>query len=727
MILRKIFISFFVFLITSVSAFADGGYTNTLMGLDFAPADNNSVNMVVMTKTPYEGTLSVTRRDASTYILTLPNLDSSAPNPDLSKTYQISKVSIRTMPPSNLGNGYTRITIKTASPIELTAKNTIFQQDKEDVVRRNEYTPNRQNYDESYRGSSSRRRNNSARRNYNSQNNRHNYDRNINKSARPKRNNAERTNLKKVKVNLTEESSASNPIQTQPTKTDYENKYSNEDPTEQILLILGSILVVAASIFFFIKAKNKMVDIAGERLDIDLEEDNSSKTKKQVSKFKKNQSVRKAIDDLDEKYSNPKSMPKISHYSEPAPVMSAEKSTDDMDIVDLDALFNEQKNQTPSEENDALEDFLSEYSFDDDNKPEKEIADELYKVDEEQYKKLMNNKKLKFSKEDINCINQILNSEINNDVMNNIDKYLTSNPINNKPAKKSLDELITTYTISQNISFNNNDIKTLEKLMNVELDQDFVTDLRTDPERTKAMEKQILDFQNSELKKPSEIVTLKVSDLLPNLSDVLANPSKYEEKETPKYKPDESLLLKNIENVSFKPFDDGSRKFEILNDFSDEPQAVVELYSDDFIAKKKSAANIEKPKDKPMPIKQPTVNNNKNNVITPKISPSNKTVTTKENLKCIMDGKSYNVISSAAFTKNIGCHLAKADDGYFVLSYSGSNIALLKKLPEIKTEKIQARLSDKLSDGTYRFIIRIGNVKFVADLKNNCINFVMDL
>ena len=409
MILRKIFISFFVFLITSVSAFADGGYTNTLMGLDFAPADNNSVNMVVMTKTPYEGTLSVTRRDASTYILTLPNLDSSAPNPDLSKTYQISKVSIRTMPPSNLGNGYTRITIKTASPIELTAKNTIFQQDKEDVVRRNEYTPNRQNYDESYRGSSSRRRNNSARRNYNSQNNRHNYDRNINKSARPKRNNTKRTNLKKVKVNLTEESSASNPIQTQPTKTDYENKYPNEDPTEQILLILGSILVVAASIFFFIKAKNKMVDIAGERLDIDLEEDNSSKTKKQVSKFKKNQNVRKAVDDLDKKYSNPKSMPKISHYSEPAPVMSAEKSTDDMDIVDLDALFNEQKNQTPSEENDALEDFLSEYSFDDDNKPEKEIADELYKVDEEQYKKLMNNKKLKFSKEDINCINQILN------------------------------------------------------------------------------------------------------------------------------------------------------------------------------------------------------------------------------------------------------------------------------------------------------------------------------
>ena len=725
MILRKIFISFSVFLITSVSAFADGGYTNTLMGLEFAPAGNDSVNMVVMTKAPYEGNLSVTRRDASTYILTLPNINSSAPNPDLSKTYQISNVSIRTMPPSASGNGYTRITVKTSSPIELAAKNTIFQQDREDVARREEYTSERQNYNESYSG---RRTYNTARQNYSNQNNRRNYERNADSNTTQRRNNIETSSLKQVNVNNPEESAAINPVQTQSAKTNYDNKNSNEDPTEQILLVLGLILVVAASIFFFIKAKNKMVDIAGERLDIDLEEDNSSKT----TKIKKNKSIKQTINNLDKKYSNPQSMPKISHYSEPAPVMSVEKSTDDMDIVDLDALFNEQKNQTSSEENDALEDFLSEYSFDD-NKPEKkeEISEELYKIDEEEYQKLMNNKNLKFSKGDINCIDQIVNSEIDNNVMNNIDKYLTSNPIVNKPARKSLDELVATYTISQNITFNRNDIKALEKLMNVELDQDFITDLRTDPERTKAMEKQILDFQNSELKKPSEIVTLKVSDLLPNLSDVLANPSKYEEKEAPKYEADENTLLKNIENVTFKPFDDGSRHFEILNDFSDEPQAVIELYSDDYIAKKKSASNTEKPAGKePIPVKKPVVSKNKNIINTPKVAPNNKTEAPKEkkeNLKCIMDGKSYNVISSAAFTKNTGCHLAKADDGYFVLSYSGSNIALLKKLPEIKTEKIQTRLSDKLSDGTYRFIIRIGNVKFVADLKNNCINYVMDL
>ena len=246
-------------------------------------------------------------------------------------------------------------------------------------------------------------------------------------------------------------------------------------------------------------------------------------------------------------------------------------------------------------------------------------------------------------------------------------------------------------------------------------------------------------MENSERKKPSERVTLKVADLLPNLSDVLANPSKYDNQEAPKLQADENSLLRNIENVTFKPFDDGSRNFEIVNDFSDEPQQVIELYSDDFLAEKKSGVKAEESSSENKTVStetiKPAVENKPVNteIVKPTVvnKPVNnapeKSINVKENVKCIIDGKSYNVISSVAITKNIGCHLAKDDEGYSVLSYSGNNIAILRKYSKLSSEKLQVRLSDKLANGTYRFIVRTGNVKFIADLKNGCINYVMDL
>ena len=76
------------------------------------------------------------------------------------------------------------------------------------------------------------------------------------------------------------------------------------------------------------------------------------------------------------------------------------------------------------------------------------------------------------------------------------------------------------YSLSQGITFEKQDIQTLNNLMNIELDADFTTNLTTDAERTKQMEKEILAF-NSELKKPSEIKTLKIKNLLPDLSEAL--------------------------------------------------------------------------------------------------------------------------------------------------------------------------------------------------------------
>ena len=94
-----------------------------------------------------------------------------------------------------------------------------------------------------------------------------------------------------------------------------------------------------------------------------------------------------------------------------------------------------------------------------------------------------------------------------------------------------------------------------------------------------------------ERKKPSEIITLSVSDMLPDLEDVMKHPEKYEEAEPERIVVNAEDLLKTIENVSFKPFDDGTRDFEILNDFDDKP--VAELYSEDYTAENTFLSELE--------------------------------------------------------------------------------------------------------------------------------------
>ena len=730
--MRKIFAGLFI-LMTSLAVCIADDLPNKLMELDFEPISSDLVNVVVKTERPYNDNISITKKDAYTYVVTLPNTDSLAPNPDWSKTSRIESVSIRTMPSSGSGNGYTKITIKTNSNMSFIGKNTLYEKSDrpDDVYRRREpdVVPplEKREQPKSYQNISKNTTYSSERKQIEQT-----YYQKTERTAGAEN---KQTFVKPKAVSNVEETDKEIVIKDDLLAKRQENSQKNH--TEKILIILGIILVIFVSIYCYIRAKNKLTDIVGEKLEIDVEEDDKSKKKEESSK-KSLGGVKKTIRELDKKYPNPAAIPNISTYNQPAPVMSSEKSTDDMNIVDLDALFNEQKTQEISDENDALEDFLSDFSFDEVNDQDKDNdeQEELYKIDEDEYRSVINDDTLKFTQSDMECIEQIINSDISSETLNNISKYVTTNPIKETP-RQSLDELVAAYTISQNITFSGEDIRALDKLMRVELDDDFVKDLRTDPKRLAAMEKEMLDFENVERKKPNEVKTLKVADLLPNLSDVLANPSKYAENEEPKAKVDESALWKNIENVTFKPFDDGTREFEILNKFDEETQEnVIELYTKDFLEEKNKEVNDvnKKPEVKIQEVKKPELKKPlQPQKIVPKeepkkeLQPKINEVDRRPNLKCIMDGKTYNVLSSIALVKGIGCHLAKSDDGYSVLSYSGNNVSLLKTYPAVSSSKIQARLSEKLGNGEYRFIIRIGNVKFIAELKNRCINYVMDL
>ena len=96
-------------------------------------------------------------------------------------------------------------------------------------------------------------------------------------------------------------------------------------------------------------------------------------------------------------------------------------------------------------------------------------------------------------------------------------------------------------------------------------------------------------------------------------------------------------------------------------------------------------------------------------------------------VKCIIDGETYNIISTAEFSENKGCHLAKKDNGYAVLGFIGNKFIKLKEFDTLKSERIAARLSEKLPEGVSRYIIRIGIHKFILNVKPDDMEFVMDL
>ena len=92
-----------------------------------------------------------------------------------------------------------------------------------------------------------------------------------------------------------------------------------------------------------------------------------------------------------------------------------------------------------------------------------------------------------------------------------------------------------------------------------------------------------------------------------------------------------------------------------------------------------------------------------------------------------MEGESFVVVSSTVLVENKGCYLVKNEKGYAVIGYIGDSLTKIKEYTELKSEKIQSRLSEKLSDGTQRFLIRIGINKFIVDVDSNNIRYVMDL
>lgn len=860
--------------ITVVGAFGAENYKNSLMSLKFESGSNGAVNMTLLTKRNYEQTISPVKKDATTYVIMLPETNSKMPsNPELAG--DVESVNVRTMPYTTSSKGYTKITIKTAPNAMLTAQKALYIPDKsaETEAETNAVpqpqpslepvSPINKDRTDAVDDYGSER----ARTNENSSSNGVSQTApvDIKKSVKQFEPNKESDSQESIN-NLTNSSL--------PTETS-DSTHSNDI----LLLVLAAILVVTLCVYFYIRAKEKMAALVGEQPDFSDDESDKKKKleKKQASKRKQ---IKSAIRKLDKMYSQPTKMPVNDIMVEPT-IPIAQKTVNEVEpqvdnIVDLDELFQEKTNpsevkvdtlETADEENSALEDFLSGFSFDESNFLENEEEQKAF--DEELYEKFINDKNLKFSKSDVEKIEKLLNSEISDETMKNIESFAVTNPIEKKPSKREmLENFVTTYTVNQNVSFSKDDVDVLNKLMSVELDNDFITDLRTNPNRINEMRQEI-EKQSSKPHKSSELLTLNVKDMLPDLSealkqqggrkiesnaqpqvvyysegydvstlslkdklpdlsveinndaayesrpsdevalaesgyevakmsisddlpdleDALNNPEKYEEKDV-SVEVDEEALLKNISNISFKPFYDGSEEFEILNDFDDSTAPTVSDMQEEFnqlgnnfeIVKEEEIVNVDdnnaiddfeslydnkfvdfdKKNEDGVPELSSIVEDNdkKQSKIKPsedaekllklieekqaekqqkqeilkqqqekvKVESEDKDLPKEEDIKTfIVDNEIFEIVSKSNFTDKLGCYLVKNSNGYAIMGFVGEKVFKIKSYKRLKTEKLQTRASEKLNDGTIRYIVRIGVHKFILNVKDDNMEYVMDL
>lgn len=871
--------------VTVVGAFGAENYKNSVMSLDFGRDSSGAMGMTVLMKNDFSERLEMTQKDANTYVLILPEINSEmSQSPKLAEN--ILNVDVATMPYTNSSKGYTKITVTTDSNILLKAKPALYIPATQNVSQISTSPANLINtgYDESY------------------------------EEEFVEEEPSSETNTETKRV-----------IKEDTPPPEAVSSTGNSIPIQDILYtLIGFILVATIVVFLFQKGHARLQEITGNQGSINLDDDEPSKTTK-----KKIKKIKGTINSLDKKFPKTNTAPVNKPFApvEPPPIPTVTVE-EELNIIDMDELFQETKQSqeisSEDEENSALEDFLSAYTFDDEffeNQENSEVViqEEESLFDEELYEKFINNDSLKFSQSDIEKINALLATEITDDTIRNINKYAVSNPIKKVPTKsEKLEDIVTTYAIKQNILFTPDDINVLNKLLSVEIDSDFLTNLKTNPQKMQEMQEEF-SRQKSQPHKTSEFITLNVKDMLPDLSealkkqagkkiesnykpevvyfregyevstltlndelpdlaaainqkefyktrpsdaiqfvesgydvqtmsisglpdlkDVIKNPDKYRDPEPEIVVVDEDALLQNISNVVFKPFYDGSQSFEVINDFAeennnlellnapsisdvqkefedfsdlkiideeyfedteiveeelqeseyfatleknsysdsdldselanlfdekeskiseesnvleqivDESEDVEEELSENFaeenilikeeeielprLERKENLRNLKNRKKDAEDLLQliqeaKEQEKEERQVEEKKEKPKEVSTSTKklEHEFCTIDGIRYNLLDKTEFSESAGCYLAKSKDEYDILGYFDEKVFILKHYETLKSEKIQSRVSGKVDDNITRYIVKLGVNKFILNVSNENMEFVMDL
>ena len=787
-------------LLTVLGAFEAENYSNALMDLRINSGSNGVVSITALTQKPFEKQIQTEVAGGGVYNIILPDTNSNIKvMPDIKKFTNIASINLVTFPYTNENKGYTNIRIKTYGNPTIRA-NAI------------QYLPDKQNAE------LNKAKKNSTSSSYWDQHKNNNYEAqtNVNTQTAP----IKPSKPKREKVVKSESSFRPENL------PQYNNEYSSSSNNNGFYTsaIYGGILILLI-IFIYLKSKDKMASIVGNQNDFSLEDEISDKNKKK--------SIKKTINELDKTYKNTpgninRSTDKKSQeiYKQAEQETETNIETDDVEaheIIDLDSLFQKQ-NDTETETNDEtdyLADFLSSY------KEEDEL--ETYKpFDETLFETTIHNDKLKFSKTDCSNLLELLQNEVSEEILSNISDYIPFVPKPKKVDKtKLLENFLSEFAIKQNILFTAKDVEALKKLMNVELDADFVTDLRTSiaksdktdkdtkkqaknpadsddvktlkvhdilPDLSKELKKmgnrkiesdappQVVYYKegynvaklnvNSELPdiceyvnkkeaweyRPSDKVpfaidgykapTITISEKLPDMKDVVAHPEKYKDKKIVKEKLDENALLQSLSHVEFKPFYEEKQSSEEKDNIEEhtfpeqenkkqivesqkeiteiDNQEKVDVIPAKGISEKKPVIEI-KPKEKviekPKKIPEVIKDNSKINIVTPKkdIKKEKRTVVTNAS-----NSISSNIIKTFE-CKGIVCSLLKNDNGYNIIGKTQSGVKYLKHYDDLKSQSLQVRINETKEDGTVQYLIRVSVHKFIINVLNGNMEFVMDL
>ena len=851
--------------LTVLGSFSADNYKNSLMSLKINSGSNGYVSLTAYTKNTFSGNIRTERVDEDTYNIILPETyGDNVQIPDLTQYENIESMQVSTYPYTPDTKGYTSIRVRTYGNPSLNAKTSLYLEDKSGQ----NYSSNTMsdyNYDQP---SSSTQKQQTS---YWSS-----YEMNQNKTAST----VPKTGLEPNKTNnyfsttKPQTKQTTQPVTTQKTVTSSSKTKKIEEPSgskEPLFITIAICIVTMLVLFIYYISKDKMASVVGEQLKFD--DDKEEKKDEKKSKRKK---ITRAINKLDSIYTNqtPSSVNSVAMFAadekkEEQEINNNEKNEaqeEESVVIDLDTLYNEkvERDSKTAEENlkdtvnnnendeaqeDDLSEFLDSFTFDEEiqNESVKE-AEEKEPFDNELYEKTINNENLVFTQSDDKKLSQLIQNEISDDTLDNINEFLPEEDLKPKPLTQEeiLENLLAEYTIKQDISFSKADVDALKSIMSVELDKSFITDLRTNSENTIKMYNE-LQQKSKKPHKTSELLTLNVKDLLPDLSkelkkqgnkriesnakpevvyfsegyevskfsvnselsniakalqskeatkfrpsdevpiaesgydvqtleikedlpdfaDVKAHPEKYE-KPKEKVVVDENALLQSISNVKFRPFyedvQDELNKFEgfeIVNNFDeeeeyddllkanntdeknyldldnvhsvkprikpkqtqkvkDDAQKLLELIEEKQQERKeKKELELKKQAEKEKDLPQTKTEKTETK---PALKKEVKTVEAK-----ISDKNDGNIIKSVQCNDKFSCCLVKDDEGYSVVGKMDDKSYILKHYDNLRTENIQARENEKLSDGNLSYIIRVSIHKFIVKVTQNGMEFVMDL
>ncbi len=832
---------------TVVGAFGADNYKNSIKSLRINNGSGGYISLTAYTAKPYNVPVKTVRRDINTYVLVFPETNSEFNTPDINNYDNIQSIDVITTPYTYEKNGYTEVIVKTTGEPALNANTMLFIPGDKKTAKNNASKPVKQTsyWDALETGQKAETTvQTTNQKKYNNASN-------LNRTASDSYSERSKTSAQ----------SSVNNAQTQQEKVyvppDSVKNDANAGTSDYMVALVCGLILFLIIVFIVILSKDKMASVIGEQNGFDLnEDDGDKKTQKKKSEKKKTakkSKIRKTINKLDKTYVNQKksSVNMITGLSAENPInekalTNKEENEEDESktlVVDLDSLYNEKQqpekaadngetlNNTESESReqysddtveDDLADFLNEFTFDEEV-PEEETFDEKL------YEEVINSKDIKFTKEDREKLVQLTQVELSEETQDNLADYKKQEMSKPKPLTQAqiLENLVTSYSIKQNISFSKDDINALQKLMSVELDEDFIKDLRTNPSRVAIVEKEIsarkakphrtseimtlnvkdlLPDLSKELKKqgnkriesevkpqtvyfsegyeyttlsvspdlgnlsvalkekgatehrPSdfmpiaesgyEYTTLSIKDELPDLADVKANPKKYAQPEKKKEKADEKSLLNSLANVTFKPFyeevpEDEELKPENTDIEENKENIMPEIPVQTIITeqvKDRHTRRLERINKDAQKLLQLIEEQQKERKIKKQQAEEEKqfkreleqAVSKEQEEKpidkpVVYEREGAEVLKTVRCNDNTTCSLLKTSDGYVVAGTINGKQKELKRYDKLRTTNMQIRVNEKMKDGCVQYLVKIGANKFVINVTQDSMEFVMDL